>query len=35
MREKNIATALEILDHFMKQLLSSSEKSFRKKEKEK
>jgi len=33
--KNNIATALEISDHFMKQLLSSSEKSFRKKEKEK
>ncbi len=31
--EKNIATALEISDHFLKQLISSSEKSFRKKEK--
>ncbi len=33
--QKNIATALEISDHFVKQLISSSEKLFRKKEKEK
>ncbi|HSN09894.1 MAG TPA: hydantoinase/carbamoylase family amidase [Hanamia sp.] len=33
--KNNIATALEISDHFIKQLLSSSDKSFRKKEKEK
>jgi allantoate deiminase len=33
--KNNIATALEISDHFMKQLISSAEKSFRKKEKEK
>lgn len=31
--EKNIANSLEIADHFIKQLISSSEKSFRKKEK--
>ncbi len=31
--EKDIATSLEISDHFIKQLISSSERSFRKKEK--
>ncbi len=32
-KEKNIAFSLEIADNFIKQLISSSEKSFRKKEK--